>query len=80
LNKWAKPAKKENYQKFQDNNLYLLLSQERLLRMHNTELRLGKEKTYTVDELMTDLNKGVFANCKPANLLIVINALYKNRL
>ncbi|MES2777337.1 MAG: zinc-dependent metalloprotease [Bacteroidota bacterium] len=61
LNKWSKPAKKENYQKFQDNALFYVLHANRLMRMHTTEMRFGKEKTYTVDELLTDLNKGLFA-------------------
>jgi hypothetical protein len=61
LNKWAKPAKKDHYQKFQDNTLYHVLSANRLLRMHTAEMRFGKEKTYTVDEFLTDLNKGLFA-------------------
>ena len=29
--------------------------------MHTAEMRFGKEKVYTVDEFMTDLNKGIFA-------------------
>ena len=61
LNKWAKPAKKDHYQKFQDNTLYHLLSANRMLRMHTATMRFGKAKTYTVDEFMTDLNKGLFA-------------------
>ncbi|ANE53192.1 zinc-dependent metalloprotease [Flavisolibacter tropicus] len=61
LNKWAKPAKKENYQKFQDNTLMYVINEDRLLRMHTAEMRFGKEKVYTVDEFITDLNKGLFA-------------------
>jgi hypothetical protein len=61
LNKWSKPAKKENYQKFQDNALYFVIHEERLLRMHTAAMRFGKEKIYTVDEMLTDLNKGLFA-------------------
>jgi hypothetical protein len=61
LNKWARPAKKENYQRFQDNALMYVIHESRLLRMHIAEQRFGKEKVYTVDEFMTDLNKGLFA-------------------
>jgi hypothetical protein len=61
LNKWARPAKKEYYQKFQDNALMYVIHESRLLRMHIAEQRFGKEKVYTVDEFMTDLNKGLFA-------------------
>lgn len=61
LNKWAKPAKKDHYQKFQDNTLFYVIHEDRLLRMHTAEMRFGKEKVYTVDELITDLNKGLFA-------------------
>ena len=32
--------------------------------MHTAEMRFGKEKTYTVDEFMTDLNNGLFAELK----------------
>jgi hypothetical protein len=61
LSKWARPAKKENYQRFQDNALMYVIHESRLLRMHTAEQRFGKEKVYTVDEFMTDLNKGLFA-------------------
>jgi Met-zincin/Domain of unknown function (DUF5117)/Domain of unknown function (DUF5118) len=61
LNKWSKPAKKESYQKFQDNALMYVIHEDRLLRMHTAEMRFGKEKVYTVNEFLTDLNKGLFA-------------------
>ncbi len=64
LNKWARPAKKENEQRFQDNALAYVINDKRLLRMHTSEMRFGKEKTYTVDEFMTDLNNGLFAELK----------------
>ena len=38
-----------------------VIHESRLLRMHAATMRFGKEKTYTVDEFMTDLNKGLFA-------------------
>ena len=61
MNKWSRPGKKENYQRFQDNALMYVIHESRLLRMHAATMRFGKEKTYTVDEFMTDLNKGLFA-------------------
>jgi hypothetical protein len=64
LNKFSRPAKKEHYQRFQDNALMYVIHEQRLLRMHAATMRFGKEKTYTVDEFMTDLNKGLFAELK----------------
>ncbi|UKJ09277.1 zinc-dependent metalloprotease [Solitalea lacus] len=61
LNKFRKPAKKEEVLKFQEDALFNLLESSRLYRMNATTLRFGKEKTYTVDEMLTDLNKGLFA-------------------
>ncbi|MFI5130731.1 MAG: zinc-dependent metalloprotease [Chitinophagales bacterium] len=61
MNKWSRPGKKENYQRFQDNAMMYVIHESRLLRMHAATMRFGKEKTYTVDEFMTDLNKGLFA-------------------
>jgi hypothetical protein len=69
LNKWARPAKKENYQRFQDNILAYVIHEARLLRMHTATMRFGTEKTYTVDEFMTDLNKGLFAELQTRQLV-----------
>lgn len=64
LNKFRKPAKKEQYQKMQDNTLFYLLTPNRLFRMNTATMRYGKEKSYTVDELLTDLNEGLWAELK----------------
>lgn len=64
LNKFRKPAKKEQYQKVQDNALMYLIGVTRLSRMNNTTMRYGKENTYTVDELFTDLNQGLWGELK----------------
>ncbi|MBB2147390.1 zinc-dependent metalloprotease [Pedobacter gandavensis] len=64
LNKFRKPAKKEQYMKMQDNALLYLTSSARLFRMNAATLRYGKEQVYTVDELFTDLNKGLWAELK----------------
>ncbi|MNZ96346.1 hypothetical protein D3C78_1155360 [compost metagenome] len=61
LNKFRKPAKKEEAQRYAEDALLQLLKADRLFRMHTATLRYGKEKVYTVDEMLTDLNKGLFA-------------------
>ncbi|MCX2452456.1 zinc-dependent metalloprotease [Pedobacter sp. PLR] len=64
LNKFRKPAKKEQYQKMQDNALSYLISPARLFRMNNAAMRYGKAQVYSIDELFTDLNKGMWAELK----------------
>jgi hypothetical protein len=61
LNKFATPAKKDNFQKMHENAILYLFWQPRLYRMHAATMRYGKEKTYTVDEMLTDLDKGLWA-------------------
>jgi hypothetical protein len=61
LNKFANPAKKEYYQKMQQTAMMYVLWQPRLFRMYTATMRFGKEKTYTVDEMLTDLDKGLWA-------------------
>lgn len=61
LNKFRKPAKKEEVQRMQESAIMHVLFPNRLFRMNTATMRFGKEKTYTVDELLTDLNKGLFA-------------------
>jgi hypothetical protein len=60
LNKFGKPAKKEEVTKMQEDALYHLVESNRLFRMNATTLRFGKEKAYGVDEMLTDLTKGLF--------------------
>lgn len=64
LNKFSKPAKKEQYQKMQDNTLSYLISSNRLYRMNSATMRYGTEQVYTVDNLFTDLNNGLWAELK----------------
>ncbi|WP_051691822.1 zinc-dependent metalloprotease [Pedobacter borealis] len=64
LNKFKKPAKKEQFQKMQDNTLYYLINTNRLFRMNTTTMRYGKANTYTVDDLFTDLNNGLWGELK----------------
>lgn len=61
LNKFRKPAKKEEVTKMQEDALFHLTLTGRLFRMNAATMRFGKEKTYTVDEMLTDLRKGLFA-------------------
>ncbi|WP_222536870.1 zinc-dependent metalloprotease [Pedobacter polysacchareus] len=64
LNKFRKPAKREQYQKMQDNALSYLISPARLFRMNNAAMRYGKAQVYSIDELFSDLNKGMWAEVK----------------
>jgi len=69
LNKFKKPAKKEEVTRMQDNALLYLLGTSRLFRMNTASMRFGKEKVYTVDEMLTDLNAGLFAEIKTHQLV-----------
>src|SRR4030095_9138999 len=50
LNKFSKPAKKEQVQKYQEDAVFQLLRSTRLYRMTIETMRFGKENTYTIDE------------------------------
>ncbi|MDH7463113.1 zinc-dependent metalloprotease [Chitinophagaceae bacterium 26-R-25] len=67
LNKFSKPVKKEKLIGIQYDALYYVLNSGRLYKMTTETMRYGKENTYTVDELMTDLEKGLWSelNGKP---------------
>lgn len=69
LNKFRKPAKKEEVTRMLDDALFNLISTSRLFRMNATTMRFGKEKTYTVDEMLTDLRKGLFAEVQSRQLV-----------
>jgi hypothetical protein len=76
LNKFKRPVKKERIQKLQDDALFYAVSSQRLYRMTIETMRFGKEKTYTIDELLTDLNTGLWKelNNKP----VIIDAYRRN--
>jgi len=69
LNKFRKPAKKEEVTRMQDNALLYLFGTNRLFRMNAATMRFGKEKVYTVDEMLTDLNAGLFGEIKTHQLV-----------
>jgi len=60
LNKFRKPARTELVQKMQEGVLTYLLSTSRLYRMTMQEMRFG-DSAYSVDEMLTDLNKGLWS-------------------
>lgn len=64
LNKFRKPAKKEEVTKMQEDALFHLLSADRLSRMNAIAMRYGSENVYTVDDMLTDLTGGLFAEIK----------------
>nr|WP_121272045.1 zinc-dependent metalloprotease [Pedobacter schmidteae] len=69
LNKFRKPAKKEEVTKMQEDAIFYLISTARLFRMNAVTMRYGKEKAYTVDEMLTDLRKGLFAEVQNRQLV-----------
>jgi hypothetical protein len=71
LNKFRKPNKKEKAYKIQESIMYRLLDAERIYRMTTETMRFGKENTYTIDEFLTDLNKGVWSELKTGQPVIV---------
>lgn len=69
LNKFRKPAKKEEVTKMQEDAIFYLVSTARLFRMNAVTMRYGKEKAYTVDEMLNDLRKGLFAEVQNHQLV-----------
>jgi hypothetical protein len=67
LNKFSRPVKKEKVVKLQENALYYVIAASRLYKMSVETMRYGKEKTYTIDEMMTDLENGLWSELKTAN-------------
>ncbi|MFL5739772.1 MAG: zinc-dependent metalloprotease [Flavisolibacter sp.] len=70
LNKFSKPSKREKVQRFQEEALYQLMKSDRLYRMTTETMRYGKENTYTMDELLTDIDKGLWSELRSAQPLI----------
>ncbi|MDP4250482.1 MAG: zinc-dependent metalloprotease [Bacteroidota bacterium] len=60
LNKINSPSSNENVINTQGSVLQSLLSSSRLFRMSIMENRYGKKDSYTVDDLVTDLEKGIW--------------------
>jgi len=71
LNKFAKPATKEKVQRFQDDAIYQVLKSSILYKMTIETMRFGKEKTYTVDEMLTDLNNGLWSELKTSTPVVI---------
>jgi len=71
LNKFRKPAKKEQVQKFQEDALFHVINSERLYKMNIETMRFGKEKTYTIDELLTDVIAGLWSELKSKQPVVI---------
>jgi hypothetical protein len=71
LNKFSKPAKKEQVQKFQEDAIYQVLKPSILFKMTTETMRFGKEKTYTVDEMLTDFNNGIWSELKTSTPVVI---------
>jgi hypothetical protein len=80
LNKFSKPVKKEKLIGIQYDALYYVLKPDRLYKMTTETMRYGKENTYTVDELMTDVEKGLWSelNSKPTMIDTYRRSLQKS--
>jgi hypothetical protein len=73
LNKFSKPAKREKVQRLQENAMYCILNSARLYRMTIETMRYSKEKVYTIDELFTDLEKGLWSELTSGQVVISAN-------
>ncbi|AEV99413.1 hypothetical protein A4D02_26615 [Niastella koreensis] len=73
LNKFRRPVRKEMIQRLQENALYYCVSSGHLYRMTMETMRFGKEKTYTVDEMLTDLNTGLWSELRTKPVEIGFN-------
>jgi hypothetical protein len=73
LNKFSKPAKREKLQRLQENAMFYILNSGRLYRMTIEAMRYPKEKVYTIDELFTDLENGLWSELKSTQPLINAN-------
>lgn len=71
LNKFAKPATKDQVQKFQDDAIYQVLKPSVLYKMTIETMRFGKEKSYTIDEMLTDLNNGLWSELKTSTPVVI---------
>jgi Met-zincin/Domain of unknown function (DUF5117)/Domain of unknown function (DUF5118) len=61
LNKISNPASSENVANTQTTVLNSLLSSSRLFRIATMTARFGAQDSYTAEELLTDLEKGIFS-------------------
>lgn len=73
LNKFSKPAKREKMQRLQENAMFYILNSGRLYRMYTETMRYKKEQVYTIDELLTDVNDGIWSELKSAQPVINTN-------
>ncbi|HKC36061.1 MAG TPA: zinc-dependent metalloprotease, partial [Chitinophagaceae bacterium] len=71
LNKFDKPAKKEQVQKFQEDAVYQVLKSTRLYKMTIETMRFGKEKTYTIDEMLNDFSNGIWSELKATSPVVI---------
>ncbi|MBO9204701.1 MULTISPECIES: zinc-dependent metalloprotease [Niastella] len=70
LNKIRRPVRKEMIQRIQENALYYCTNSTHLYRMTMETMRYGKDKTYTVDELLTDMTAGLWSELRTNPVII----------
>ncbi len=71
LNKFRKPAKKELVQRYAEDALYHAISSDRLFKMYTETMRFGRENTYTIDELLTDINAGLWSELRATHPVVI---------
>lgn len=73
LNKFSKPAKRDKLQRLQENAMYFILNSGRLYRMYTEAMRYDKAQVYTIDEMLTDISKGLWSELRSAQPVISAN-------
>ena len=53
--------------------MYFILNSGRLYRIYTETMRYNKEQVYTIDELLTDINKGLWSELRSAQPVINVN-------
>ena len=53
--------------------MYYILNSARLYRMYTESMRYDKGQVYTIDELLTDINKGLWSELRSAQPVINAN-------
>jgi hypothetical protein len=73
LNKFSKPAKREKLQRFQLEVMFQLMSPARMYRMNAEEMRYGKQKMYSLDEMLTDIENSLWSELASAQPIISVD-------
>jgi hypothetical protein len=58
-------------QRYQEDAIYQVLKSGILYKMTTETMRFGKEKTYTVDEMLTDFTNGIWSELKTSSPVVI---------